>query len=102
MGIPEFAHSMYGFFMVIPYFYLVFLFCKRSLALIVINAVSGITLMVLYRICEILSYSLNFYLILGLQCLIVLFDYRILTTVINISDIKIFVNSMFKAEWLGF
>ena len=42
---------------------------------------------------------------LGLLCLIVFkclpgvfVDYRILTTVINISDIQIFTNAMFKAE----
>ena len=60
--------------------------------------------MMLYRIGEILSYNLYFYFILGLLCLIVFkclsgvfVDYRIPTTAINVSDIK-----MFKAEWLSF
>ena len=56
-----------------------------------------------------LTTALYFCIISGLLCLIVFkcfsavfVDYRILTTLIDISDIKMFVNSMFKAEWLGF
>ena len=60
----------------------------------------------LYRIKEVLSYSLHCYCILRLLCLIIFaclpaifVDYRIFTAIINITNIKIFGKSMFKAEW---